>query len=709
MCKILIGVIAISYFVTGAPVAAAACGSSLDAILSPSLLAAPRPDTSVTQTDAEETDDKGDTPVPVPEPEPLADAEVEAAESTPRPAQSEKEDDSTAEPAAPAPGQLNEDDAVNHDSAGESRLEQEEEEVAAPAPPGGTLHDRIQKAARPKTRMQPAAFHGLRAGFSTVDELEKALGEPISVVPQKDMERRHYRVAGSQNVEVRSFHNTVQIMMVRFEPKPQWIAIADELGLAKIEPVAVNDEFGQKVGMALPEAGVLVVFSPGKDATVAELVYENVDAQAFTLRAEDHLDKDDSNCLRDLETALSIDPNCARAHWLLARLQRGVGQLDAATKSIETAVQIDPRNPRFRLTASVLYADSGQYDKALDQSKQALALAAARPELKACALNQMGDQLTAGPKPDFKRALPLHMEAIKLAEPLAHDRRPTARRLAQESLIVAHLAAARNIAWGNWKMKKKMVPAWLNRADELATQFSSEGATSVDMRLRVCREALAACVGMEGDLDPTPWAEKVVALSTPLLAETEDPLRRRQLQWDVGSALYDALQVLHTSGDSEQAMKYGTMAVERLEAGAEGRQLEPVEAYVLGRLYFRVGAVCALHLKDAQQAVTWFERAIPLLERPLPAAAQADAGRHGESFVSMAVSYWAVGSHEEAVRLTRVGLKLMEQAVKDGTLEENTLSVPYTNLATMHRFLGDEEQADAFSEMANKPTDTQRK
>ena len=156
-------------------------------------------------------------------------------------------------------------------------------------------------------------------------------------------------------------------------------------------------------------------------------------------------------------------------------------------------------------------------------------------------------------------------------------------------------------------------------------------------------------------------------------------------------------------------MKYGELAVEHLEAGADGRQLEPVEAYLLGRLYFRLGSVCALHVKDPQQAVTWFERAIPLLERPVPAAALAEAGRHGESFVSMAVSYWAVGSHEEAVRLTRDGLKLMEQAVKDGTLDQEALRVPYTNLATMHRFLGDDEQADAFSSMAARSSGTPRK
>ena len=149
-----------------------------------------------------------------------------------------------------------------------------------------------------------------------------------------------------------------------------------------------------------------------------------------------------------------------------------------------------------------------------------------------------------------------------------------------------------------------------------------------------------------------PGPEKALALAGPG-DQGHDRPRRVAVNRNGISArrVYDALQVFHTAGDAEQAMKYGMLAVEHLEAGSVDRQLEPVEAYMLGRLYFRIGSVCALHMKDPQQAVSWFERAIPLLDRPVPAAALVERGRHGESFVSMAVSYWAVGSHEEAVPL----------------------------------------------------------
>jgi hypothetical protein len=47
----------------------------------------------------------------------------------------------------------------------------------------------------------------------------------------------------------------------------------------------------------------------------------------------------------------------------------------------------------------------------------------------------------------------------------------------------------------------------------------------------------------------------------------------------------------------------------------------------------------------------------------------------------------------------------MEQAVKQGTLDEKALTVPYSNLASMHRQLGRKDKAQQFEEMAAKLQD----
>ncbi|HEX5447334.1 MAG TPA: tetratricopeptide repeat protein, partial [Pirellulales bacterium] len=107
----------------------------------------------------------------------------------------------------------------------------------------------------------------------------------------------------------------------------------------------------------------------------------------------------------------------------------------------------------------------------------------------------------------------------------------------------------------------------------------------------------------------------------------------------------------------------------------------------------------AVEIGDHAKAIEWFQTATPLLEKPVPATA-VDAGIHGETFVSMAVSYWDQGNRREALRLTSQGLKLMEQAVADGVLESKALAVPYGNLASMHQDMGQFEEAQKFSEMA---------
>ena len=86
--------------------------------------------------------------------------------------------------------------------------------------------------------------------------------------------------------------------------------LASEVGMKSIGPASVVDEFGVTAGFALPEAGVLVVLAGGKGERVAELVYERIDAQAFTLRAEQQMDQNTSACQQDLDMALVVDPQC---------------------------------------------------------------------------------------------------------------------------------------------------------------------------------------------------------------------------------------------------------------------------------------------------------------------------------------------------------------------------------------------------------------
>jgi len=172
----------------------------------------------------------------------------------------------------------------------------------------------------------------------------------------------------------------------------------------------------------------------------------------------------------------------------------------------------------------------------------------------------------------------------------------------------------------------------------------------------------------------------------------------------LGMALYDALQTFQMRNDHSSALKYGELAVQYLSAADPQRS--PATEYLLGRLYFRLGAVYSLRQKDHRSAVAWFDKAVPLLEKPLPPEAAADIGRHGETFVSMGVSYWEIGKREKALALTRRGVELMEQAVRQGTTDTTALAVPYGNLSAMHRQLGAAAEADKYQALAARARTT---
>jgi tetratricopeptide (TPR) repeat protein len=170
-------------------------------------------------------------------------------------------------------------------------------------------------------------------------------------------------------------------------------------------------------------------------------------------------------------------------------------------------------------------------------------------------------------------------------------------------------------------------------------------------------------------------------------------------------SLYDAMQVYQMRADQDEALRHGQLAISYLEKS--GRQdKSPSAAYLLGRTYFRMGAVHANNRKDHRAAVSWFEKAVPLLGRSPPKEAMIDLGRLGDSFVSMGVSYWNAGYRKKAVALTEHGADLIEEAARRGTHDRSLLAIPYSNLAAMDREMGDNAGAAHMQELAEKAKGT---
>ena len=149
-------------------------------------------------------------------------------------------------------------------------------------------------------------------------------------------------------------------------------------------------------------------------------------------------------------------------------------------------------------------------------------------------------------------------------------------------------------------------------------------------------------------------------------------------------------------------LENATLTAAYLERGAEQRELTDTDRRRMGDLLFRIGILHSLQQGAHATAVTWFDKVVPLWDDNSTFKTQGEIGRLGESFVSMAISYWQVERRDDALTLSRKGVDFMVEAVDLQQLEERSLAVPYGNLSTMYAEQGNDEQSTTYAEMASR-------
>jgi len=584
----------------------------------------------------------------------------------------------------------------------------------SPEEPAAKLKPVPDPAPRGEVNIETASFKSITPGKSTLAEVQEAWGNPSQMTVQDDRPVHLYRVEPFDRIEVGFAEDVVTSIIIRLQQAVPAAPLAEQLQLGGIRPVLVSNEFGEILGQSFPERGVLFAFEPagqpGKATMrVVDVILEPVTAEAFILRAETYLDTEAAASAEDLKHAIQLQPDLARAHWLQARAATSMGDTELALSSSAEAIRLEPANPQFLVTRAQILRQAGRISEAIPDVRAAIQNAESRPHIKARGFSLLGDLINSDPRPDYAKALENHMQAISIADPLISSPHPAIRIAAMEVMIDAHLGAAQDIAWGNWQNKKTAVNTWLQRASDYAEAMTAveSGFHTDALRFRVATRALAACVGAQGELSPADWTQRALEVGERMIGANQDPHREQQIAWDLGLALYDAVQIHQVRGEQDAALEVGRRATELLERGIEGSG-KPANWLLVGRLYFRLGTIFAVNKSDHQEAVRWFDKSIPLFQKAVDGIPAHEVGRLGETLVSMGVSYWEVGNQEVALHQTRTGVELIEAAVEAGYIEKLALEVPYSNLATMHRHLGENAQADRFLKMASEHRDTLR-
>ena len=333
------------------------------------------------------------------------------------------------------------------------------------------------------------------------------------------------------------------------------------------------------------------------------------------LRAETNIDLRPEFSLHDADQAIRLQPGNARAQWLRSRALTSLGNYEpAATAAIE-ATRLNPRDARFVVTKAQALKHVGRIGEASAEALKAVALSESRPHIKARALCLLGDlkacrsqaRLQAGPATAYPIVATGQDAGCRQAsgDPYYRQGSPAGRPSGRDD----------DICLGAWREG----PAAENRAAK-ATEIARDLIKTEDGRQeyllgsargpsRPTSACKASSIRRNG---PTTWC----GVAKTLIAAAPEPGRKAELRWQVAMSLYDSMQIYQMRLNQDEALRKGELAIRYLEQS--GRQSKsPAAAYLIGRTYFRMGAVYANNRKDHRTAVSWFEKAVPLLGQNL--------------------------------------------------------------------------------------------
>jgi tetratricopeptide (TPR) repeat protein len=448
--------------------------------------------------------------------------------------------------------------------------------------------------------------------------------------------------------------------------------------------------------------------SSAGETEVNEINVRRIMPGPFVLSAERRPATPYAQRTADLQTALKLTAKNTKALFLLSEVKLATGKAISAEQLADQACRLEPGNDEYRLQWAKCLKQLARYEEAVEQTRMVLEGSTATLSVRAAALEQMGQLAALGSKDVQARAVPLHNKAIELADSLAANDDPAVRAAAHRVLLDAHLAMAERIALGDWAEKDKVVAQWISRASALAEEMIAAGEGDLSLRLQVANSALAAGGRLHPPINPKPWVGEAEQATTELEDRlTEDALARDTVHWQLGMVYFQAAEIQHRRGEADAAIQYGELADATLTPLAKGRGELPDTRYALGRLYFQIGAVHAVHQQDHDMACQWYDRAADLLLDPAPVTPLANPGQHGDALVSMGVSYWELGQRDRAYELTQAGVRLVDQGVAEGLLAADVANVPRGNLNAMARALGKVEMSapasSGGSQMAQRP------
>ncbi|MBA2117487.1 hypothetical protein [Bremerella alba] len=540
-------------------------------------------------------------------------------------------------------------------------------------------------------------------GKTPLSQIEKHWGEPTQTRRiDQDKRVRLYELQGEfAKVEIAvEKDQIVSVFLIPTTPLSLEV-VEQKFELSRIDPAAVRDSSGRHLGRIYPERGILIPqAAEGGPWEIDRIIVQSPSAESFMIRASNRSPHDFRDRLNDYQLAIAQEPYSAEAWYQTSLILHRMGRDKEAFKAARKATSGVGSSAEHRLHRTLLTVVQGNLASGVHSTQQIAEDVTVASHVRAKAHCQWGDLLQmAGPRKN-REAVQHHVKAIEIAAPLVNDTNQQVRRAAKLVLVQAHLALAIDIATGDWEKKEQTINQWLLRSkvyiDDLATNEEATG----ELHMVWLTKSLMAHSFYDAPFDPGDSVDQILGQYRELLGQTDDPFFHRALEWETGQALSQAVFIEHSRGKHDSALKLADQARTFLRGGLTGREVGIADHLLLGNLYFRAGAICAVQKQDHAAAVNWYELAVKHLSDQTLQSVMLD--RRGESLVSMGVSFWTVGNREQGLALTEQGKSLIESAAAQNSGLQKKLIVPLDNLAEMYRELGNTQKSAQYTASAQK-------
>ncbi len=578
---------------------------------------------------------------------------------------------------------------------------------AAPLAPELLSEELSRAKAIPPADVRPSSFQGLTPGSTPRTTVLEKLGDPIRTQsgPNENETILSFKVGPFPSVDVTLSDNIVTSIMVHLAAPGSRSDVVQQLKLGNFKPTPVPDDAGQTLGEVYPERALTLVYTAGSDVrddpTVSDIVLEKITPEPFLLRAQQQVELRFSSCLSDLEMVHQLAPNNAFAYYLEAQIHANCGHVHTALAAVREALKNDPDSVQYQLMLAELQRRVARFDVAQQLVKRILEADDLSPLDEAAAHLEQGKLLVTIPPHAYKKAMNATVSAVKQLSALTKNPPAGVARVdAQRLLIDAELWLARIIAYGPWEKRSAVAPQWLASAEKTTRKYIQENNVPKTWLLRVYLTSLECLDTLEGEGDPAKLSDAAITLGRHLITVADDDDSRAAIEWQLGIALRHAAEVAYRHGKIDAALRYANNSHALLSSAAKQRTDAPDTDYQLAQIEFLTGSIYAVGKNDHASAVTWYEQAVPILEKPLPPMLRDERARIGDQLVSIGVSFWQEGRKGEAVAITEQGADRLRQAIEAGLRSKRALVVPLSNLADMHKALGHKEKAEELAQMA---------